>query len=198
MAVTRLWLRRHGEQWGMIKCCGECLHKPDLPFLFRFIITLYSTTTYSHILQLLKWWLISSSMKSMFKLAFIGLVCLLVILCTMSSSWNYFQNYIHMYLVKKNPVKFSSIQTCLCHSTCEVKVYLKLDKALGERRPLCRDRSLTPPLTPSTRFVAAWQYAVMNVGPWWWKASPKASGSVLSHWSVHVTTMIEFFAHLYI
>ena len=38
--------------------------------------------------------------------------------------------------------------------------------------------------------VAAWKYALMNVGPWWWKASPKASRSVPSLWSRHATTII--------
>ena len=40
--------------------------------------------------------------------------------------------------------------------------------------PINKSLSLSLSLSLSTRFVAAWQFALMNVGPWWWKASHKA------------------------
>ena len=44
------------------------------------------------------------------------------------------------------------------------------------------------PQSRSTRFVAAWHHALMDVGPWWWQANPKASGSLPTPRSGHGAT----------
>ena len=38
----------------------------------------------------------------------------------------------------------------------------------------------------------------MNVGPWWLKVNPKASGSLTAPRSGHATTILVYFAHLLI
>ena len=65
---------------------------------------------------------------------------------------------------------------------------------------LGQDRSLPSYCrrSQSTRFVATWQYALMNVGPWWWKTNPKGSGSLPEPRSGYAAAIVELFAHLLI
>ena len=56
--------------------------------------------------------------------------------------------------------------------------------------------SMLIPMSRSTRFVAAWQIFINVCVLWWWKASPKASGSLPWPQLEHAATIIEFFAHL--
>ena len=52
----------------------------------------------------------------------------------------------------------------------------------------------------SINFVIPWQNALMNVGPWWWKASVKVSRSVLSPWlrpMIQLCSSITFQCNLF-
>ena len=62
---------------------------------------------------------------------------------------------------------------------------------------LAGGRSLPPPHSWSTRFVTAWQYALMNAGHWW-KANSKVSGSLQAPDAWYAKIIIVFCAHLLI
>ena len=67
----------------------------------------------------------------------------------------------------------------------------KIGKALREHRSY--QRQIIHLGFKSTRFVVAWQNPLMNVGPWWWKASPIVSWSVLSPWFKAYDTTIQVY-----
>ena len=84
----------------------------------------------------------------------------------------------------KMPLNCSSIEQI---STSVLFMYSKLSKQLETEHSITARRSTWRAQTSlakadyyphphtalfrSTGFVAAWQYALMNVGPWWWKAN---------------------------
>ena len=88
----------------------------------------------------------------------------------------------------------SSSRVCMSQHTHFNLQRMQLDGALGECKAPWQRQTITPYFlqSRSARFVAAWQRASMNVGPWWWKANPKVSRSLPAPRSGHATNIMVF------